>query len=160
MGRYYNVNLTEHTCDCGRYQETKYPCVHALAAASKFDLPSEIFAGLFSPIYKMENIIRAYENSIVVPPNHMVMPNEVERIEPSLHFEKEFRGPGRPLKNKRIKSAGEIGESQTRAVHDFSSSTQESSTAPANPALTSVGSVRAIQAARAAPPTTLLFFPS
>ena len=104
MGRYYNVNLTEHTCDCGRYQETKYPCVHAIAAASKFDLPSEIFAGLFSPIDKMENIIRAYENSIVVPPNHMVMPNEVERIEPSLHFEKEFRGPGRPLKNKRIKS--------------------------------------------------------
>jgi hypothetical protein len=153
LGLYYNVRLDAHTCDCGRYQERHYPCVHAVAAAAKFKLSSAAFAELFSPIFRIGNIRKAYQTSIVVPSKSMVVANEAERLWPTLHFTQEPRGVGRQPKNKRVKSIGECPANQI--VSDFGSSNPKP-TAP-KPMSEFTQAFAHVQAPRA---DTLLFFPS
>ena len=103
-----NVNLAQRTCDCGRYAEDQYPCVHALAAAAFLKYKSLDYFELFAPMFLTENIVAAHTRSILVPSRVNILPNSLERIEPSAHFVHTVRGPGRPLANKRIRSTGEL----------------------------------------------------
>ncbi len=108
LGDTVNVNLDQHKCDCGKYEENQYPCVHALAAAKYLKFRPEDYFELFAPMFYTENIVLAHTKSILTPSRVHLRANPLERIEPSVHFVRECRRAGRPSQNKRARSTGEL----------------------------------------------------
>ena len=104
---FFNVDLLARECDCGLYQERQYPCQHVLAVHLNFDkAPS--FGSMFSPIFRLDNMIEAFNISITVPSRPDCPLSQREAIKPPMHFERPPpRTRGRPSKQARRPSVGE-----------------------------------------------------
>jgi hypothetical protein len=103
---YLNVKLNERQCDCGKFQERGYPCVHALSASRLLDLKGDQIWNLFSEHHHMKNIREAYGKSIIVP-SRTLFETDAIGFKSTIHFEQVPLEPGRPSKHKRKLSRGE-----------------------------------------------------
>ncbi|CAL0324864.1 unnamed protein product [Lupinus luteus] len=55
--RVYTVKVGDGWCDCGEFQSLRLPCSHAVATCASLALDCSQF---ISPIYRLDNIIKAY----------------------------------------------------------------------------------------------------
>jgi hypothetical protein len=107
LGDIVNVSLDERSCDCGKFAERQYPCVHALAAAQFLKFCPDQYVDLFAPMYLTSNIHQAHLKSIVTPSRNNLIASPSEKVLPSAHFLRDAKKAGRPPKNKRARSVGE-----------------------------------------------------
>ncbi|KAF1892195.1 hypothetical protein Lal_00036554 [Lupinus albus] len=56
--RVYTVRLADNWCDCGEFQSLRLSCSHAIATCASLALDCGQF---ISPIYRLDNILKAYE---------------------------------------------------------------------------------------------------
>ncbi|KAL4296137.1 hypothetical protein GQ457_12G006230 [Hibiscus cannabinus] len=54
----YVVDLRQRTCQCGVFQTFKYPCSHAIAAASSVRIP---YMDFVDPVYLLQTVFKVYE---------------------------------------------------------------------------------------------------
>lgn len=59
-GNVHTVNLVERTCDCGKFQQRRIPCSHAIACLQKLDLNPDTH---IDPYYSMEVANQIYEGA-------------------------------------------------------------------------------------------------
>jgi len=124
---FFTVNMEEHWCSCGKFQERKYPCIHAAAAAGILKITPSDFWNLFDPIHRNSNIKKAFNRSIAIPPRATIPePERDERLIMTRHFQQVARTQGRPSKNKRKMSRGENLPGRKRASYTSRRETQAS----------------------------------
>ena len=58
------VNLVDRTCRCGKWQNLKIPCSHAIIALQHLGQDATIY---IDPCYSLENAIRTYSHAFLVP---------------------------------------------------------------------------------------------
>ncbi|XP_050280767.1 uncharacterized protein LOC126721750 [Quercus robur] len=65
-GRHHSheVNLMDRTCRCGKWQNRKIPCSHAIKALQHLGQDATTY---IDPCYSLNNVIRTYSHAFVVP---------------------------------------------------------------------------------------------
>ncbi|CAK8542765.1 unnamed protein product [Lathyrus sativus] len=68
---HFNVDLSNHTCECGRFQTFHVPCSHAIAACSS--IGQDYFMHIVD-VFKVVNVIKVYEESFLRVPIETTWP--------------------------------------------------------------------------------------
>ena len=89
------VNLVDRTCRCGKWQNLKIPCSHAIIALQHLGQDATIY---IDPCYSLENAIRTYSHVFVVPKSESLW-RDVDGpkwvLDPDL-----LQAKGRPVKSR------------------------------------------------------------
>jgi hypothetical protein len=99
------VDFAVKECSCGAFQNMRYPCIHAHAAAVRAKISAENFRDYVGHYYFTENVQKAYSLGVVAP--------SLARVTAGLAFERpgepeQKPGIGRPRgPEARIPSSGE-----------------------------------------------------
>ena len=110
----HEVNLVDRTCRCGKWQNRKIPCSHAITALQHLGQDATTY---IDPCYSLENAICTYSHAFVVPKSESLWrdvdgPKWVP--DPDL-----LRAKGQPMKSKtRNEMDGVQRESRSRRL-DF-----------------------------------------
>ena len=60
----HEINIVARTCGCGKLQNQKIPCSHAIKLLL---FPMQDPTSYIDPCYSLDNVIRTYSHAFVVP---------------------------------------------------------------------------------------------
>ncbi|XP_019057732.1 PREDICTED: uncharacterized protein LOC109116550 [Tarenaya hassleriana] len=118
----YEVNLSDRTCSCRKFDVDRYPCSHAIAAAHKVGKGTEIHE-LCSEYYWRETWVKAYQETVYPVPDicDWVVPPEILNFSVMPPIIEEKRRTGRPKQN-RFPGPGEARKRPHNSTSSFSQS--------------------------------------
>ena len=91
----YEVRIFARTCGCGKWQNLKIPCSHAIKVLQGLHLNATSY---IDPCYSLKNVILTYSHNFVVPKSESLWRDVCKpRWVPDPQL---LRGIGRPMKSR------------------------------------------------------------